>query len=29
MIKVIKEGPKYIITEVTITEANLSNSDQV
>ncbi|MFI5160239.1 MAG: STAS domain-containing protein [Sphingobacteriales bacterium] len=28
MIKVIKEGPKYIIAEVTITEANLSNSDQ-
>lgn len=28
MINVIKEGPKYIITEVSVTEANLSNSDQ-
>lgn len=28
MINVIKEGPKYIVSEVSITEANLSNSDQ-
>lgn len=28
MIKVINEGPKFIVGEVTITEANLSNSDQ-
>jgi anti-sigma B factor antagonist len=28
MIKVVKEGPKYIVADVTITEANLSNSDQ-
>ncbi|HVV56117.1 MAG TPA: STAS domain-containing protein [Mucilaginibacter sp.] len=28
MIKVVKEGPKSVVAEVTITEANLSNSDQ-
>jgi anti-sigma B factor antagonist len=28
MINVVKEGPKYIVSEVSITEANLSNSDQ-
>src|SRR5580692_9101547 len=28
MIKVIKEGPKYLVTDVEVTEANLSNSDQ-
>jgi anti-sigma B factor antagonist len=28
MINVTKEGPKYIVTEVSVTEANLSNSDQ-
>jgi anti-sigma B factor antagonist len=28
MINVNKEGPKYLIADVTITEANLSNSDQ-
>jgi anti-sigma B factor antagonist len=28
MIKVTKEGPKYLVADVTITEANLSNSDQ-
>ena len=28
MIKVSNEGPKFVIADVTITEANLSNSDQ-
>jgi len=28
MITVVKEGPKYLVADVTITEANLSNSDQ-
>jgi anti-sigma B factor antagonist len=28
MISVNKEGPKYLIADVTITEANLSNSDE-
>jgi anti-sigma B factor antagonist len=28
MITVAKEGPKYLVADVTITEANLSNSDQ-
>jgi anti-sigma B factor antagonist len=28
MINVTKEGPKYLVADVTITEANLSNSDQ-
>src|SRR5882672_648162 len=28
MINITNEGPKFLITEVTITEANLSNSDQ-
>jgi len=27
MITIVKESPKYLIGEVTITEANLSNSD--
>jgi anti-sigma B factor antagonist len=29
MIKVTNEGPKFLIADVTITEANLSNSDQL
>jgi len=28
MINVVKEGEKYLVADVTITEANLSNSDQ-
>jgi anti-sigma B factor antagonist len=28
MIAIVKESPKFIIGEVTITEANLSNSDE-
>jgi len=28
MIKVSNEGPKFVVADVTITEANLSNSDQ-
>ena len=28
MINVNKEGPKYLVADVTITEANLSNSDE-
>ncbi len=28
MIKISNEGPKFVVGEVTITEANLSNSDE-